>query len=342
MAVIDSTLSTLDNIRTKVRKLTRSPSTNQLSVSDIDNYVNNFVLYDFPETLRLFSLRKTLTFFTAPNIETYATNTTVSTDPLYNFKNKYVSIHDPVYVAGFQQFLCQSREQFYGIYPAVNNISQIATGNGVTTTFSGTLSSFPVLQNKVTFTSIDSSNFALTLIDYPASSTTGALGLPGVAQTLPSPYGSIDYTDGSYSIVFPSAPAQGKPIYSQTVPYVANRPAAVLYFADAFTFRPVPDQAYRVDMEVFVRPTEILSSTDMPDLAQWWQYIAYGAAKKVFEDRMDLESISNIMTEFKAQEILVLRRSIDQQTKERTATIYTEQTGITSGGSGWGSGGSSY
>jgi hypothetical protein len=336
MAIIDSTLSTLDNIRTKVRRLTRSPSTSQLSVSDIDNYVNNFVLYDFPETLRLFSLRKTLTFYTQPNVETYETNTTVSTNPLYNFKNRYVSIHDPIYVAGFQQFFSQSQEQFYGVYPRINNIWRIGTGNNVLTTFSGTLSSFPVLQNRVTFTSINSAGNGLTLIDYPVSVTAGALGLVGIPQTLPSPYGSINYLTGVYAANFASAPDLSEAVYAQTVPYVANRPAGILYYADKFVFRPVPDQVYRVDMETYMRPTELLQVGDMPELSQWWQYIAYGAAKKVFEDRMDMDSISNIMAEYKNQEALVLRRTIDQQTKERTATIYTEQTGTMSGGSGWG------
>ena len=76
----------------------------------------------------------------------------------------------------------------------------------------------------------------------------------------------------------------------------------------------------------------------IPELEEWWQYIAYGAAKKVFEDRMDLESVQSIMPEFKKQEMLCQRRTIVQNTNERTSTIYTEQTGVTSGGWGWGSG----
>ena len=341
MAIIDSTLSTLEQIRTKVRRLTRSPSTSQLAVSDIDNYVNNFVLYDFPETLRLFSLRKTLTFYTAPNIDTYENNTTVTTDPLYNFKNKYVSIHNPVYVGGFQQFFSQSQEQFYGIYPAVNNVFQIGIGNGVTTNFSGTLSSFPVLRNKVTFTSADVNNNPLVLVDTPYSALLGYIDDPGIPQVgVPDPANVINYNTGLYNITFSAAPDVSEPIYAQTVPYVASRPAGVLFYADKFVFRPVPDKAYRVEMEAYVRPTELLAAGDMPELSQWWQYIAYGAAKKVFEDRMDMESISNIMVELKNQEALVLRRCIDIQTKERTATIYTEQTGITGGGFGFG--GSSY
>ena len=78
----------------------------------------------------------------------------------------------------------------------------------------------------------------------------------------------------------------------------------------------------------------------MPELSEYWQYIAYGAAKKIFEDRMDQESVQLIMPEFKEQETLIQRRTIDQQSNERSATIYTENVGPTPGGfgSGWGSG----
>ena len=59
---------------------------------------------------------------------------------------------------------------------------------------------------------------------------------------------------------------------------------------------------------------------------QWWQYLSYGAAKKIFEDSQDPEGIAQIMGGFKEQENLVLYRNIVQQTNERTATIYTEMT----------------
>ena len=101
----------------------------------------------------------------------------------------------------------------------------------------------------------------------------------------------------------------------------------MLYYNDTFTLRPVPDQAYRVQMEVYVRPTELLSSSQSPELSEWWQYIAYLASKKIFEDRMDLESVQQILPELRKQECLILRRTIVQQTNQRTSTVYSEQTG---------------
>jgi hypothetical protein len=339
----DSTLSTLANIQTKIRRITRSPSTAQLSDADINNYINNFVLYDFPEQLRQFSLRTTITFYTQPYIDTYSTNTVNADDPLYNFKNKYISIHEPLYIAGYQSFFTQSREQFYGIYPKVNSIQSIGfEGDGVTTHYTGTLTNPPLLMNNILFSSVDINNQGLAVVDKPV--TDPITGYPETTGNLINQNGSvvvgtINYVTGAYDITFDYAPASGQAIDSQTVPIIVSLPQACLYYNDIFTVRPVPDQPYRVDFEAYIRPVELLAIDQQPELSQWWQYIAYGAAIKVFQDRMDLESVSLIMPEFKNQERLVIRRTIVQQTQERTATIYTEQTGATTGGNGWGWGG---
>lgn len=331
--------STLSAIRTKVRRLTHSPSAALITDAQIDEYINTFVLYDMPETLRLFSLRKTFTFYTEPNVDTYETNTTDPTTPLYNFKNKYTTVHDPIYVAGYKCFYSQSRDEFFAIYPFTSSISTTGnTGDGATTTFTGTLSSVPVLPNQVIFTTKDISGEGLTLIDYPVSNSTGALGVPGTPQTTPSPFGDINYITGAYTLNFPLAPKSGEDICSETRPYQPARPNAVLYYDNTFTVRPVPDKVYPVNMEVYARPTELLSAGQSPDLEQWWQYVAFNCAKKVFEDKMDMDSVQLIMPALKEQERLVLRRTIVQQTNERTATIYTQQTSNDASWWGWGTG----
>jgi hypothetical protein len=136
---------------------------------------------------------------------------------------------------------------------------------------------------------------------------------------------AIDYSDGQFTVTFPFAPASGAQIMAGSVPVQMSRPNSILYYDNTFTVRPVPDKAYPVTFEVYVRPSELLADGQSPELEQWWQYIAYGAAKKIFEDRSDPESIAQILPEFKQQERLVLRRTIVQQSNERVATIYTDR-----------------
>ena len=342
MTMPDTTLSTLAQIQTKVRRITRSPSVSQLTDAQLDDYINTFVLYDFPEHLRLWNYRQNFTFWCRAYTGEYFNNEINPTDPFYNFKNKYISLHPPVYIAGYNSFYSQSEEQFYGMYPKVSSIYKIAQGDGVTVFFTGTIPNVPILQYSVTISSVDVNNNSLTLADTPNYDalgnmlTTGGLYLPND----PILQGTIDYVTGAYQFAFPFPPQSGVAVNSQTLPYVPAMPQALLYYDGVITLRPVPDQPYEIKLEAYVRPTELLAGIQSPDLAQFWQYIAYGAAKKIFEDRMDLESVQQIMPEFKMQEKLVLRQTIVQHANERTSTIYTEQTGINGGGfgQGWGNG----
>lgn len=360
--------STLTTIQQKVRRLTRSLSTAQLTDDDLNQYINTFVVYDIPEHLRLFNLRTTFTFYTNPFQDVYPTDTLsfvgVTTNPLYNFQNLYISVHDPVYIAGYQAFFSQDRQQFFGIYPLVNNIASIGvTGDGATTQFSGQIiiqqgailnpnqvQQVGLLQNNVLFSSLDSNNNGLAMIDVPVidsvtgnPTTTGNLVPPSSSPTgfptVVDPNNNINYASGVFTVTFPTAPGAGETINSQTVPQVATLPQALLFYDNQFTVRPIPDQPYRVNFEAYVRPTALLDTNQSPQLEEWWQYIAYGAAKKILEDRMDMETVALIMPEFKQQERMILRRTIVQYTNERAATIYTEQISFGPGSGAWGWGG---
>jgi hypothetical protein len=358
--------TTLQAIQTKVRRLTRTPSTAQLSDDDLNNYINTFVVYDFPEHLRMFNLRTQFTFYTNPFQDVYPTDEIsfvgVTTNPLYNFQNIYNTVHPPVYIAGYESLYTQSRQEFYGIYPILNNIANTSiTGNGITQTFRGVINAFQanipnnmvqnitILQNEVLFSSIGVNAVGLSLVDVPITDTaTGftmpignlydpTLGLPTAPITI-SDFDSgnnINYLTGEYTITFTAPPADNEIIYSQYVAVNCSLPQALLYYNDKFIVRPVPDQPYRVNFEAYIRPSALLEEGTSPELEEWWQYIAYGASLKILQDRMDMDTVAMIMPEFKKQENLCSRKSIVQYTNERVATIYTESNG-TNGANGFG------
>lgn len=368
--------TTLSSIETKVRRLTRSPSTDQLSQADLDNYINTCVVYDFPETLRTFNLRTEFTFFTNPGQDEYNTDIAsfagATTNPLYNFQNQYLTVHPPFYIAGFPTLLSQSPEQFYGLYPKVNSIQSIGTfGNGSSGPFTGVINTSQtfsppglvqvtfLVQGQVLFSAIGtpgtSEIVGMAMVDIPvvdpvtgfkinignlyntnSSAYQTALRTP---PTVVDPNNNINYITGAYIVNFPQATVSGTQITSQVLTQVGGLPQSVLYYSNTFTVRPIPDQSYRINFEVYQRPTALLSSNQSPELEEYWQYIAYLASKKIFEDRSDLDSVQAIMPELKNQERLCLRRTNVQYTNERTATIYTEQ--ITGGNGNWGNWGGS-
>lgn len=317
--------STLLAIQKKVRRITRSPSEAQLSDTDLNEYINTAVLYDFPAHLRMFALRTTLTFYTQPNVDVYATNITNPLDPLYNFQNKYVTVHPNIYIAGVPGFYTQNRDIFYGNYPQTNTIVDTTlVGNGTIGPFAGTLTAFPILQNSLFFTILDINGNAMIVKDYPVSNVLGALGIPGQPQTIPSPYGQINYITGQYTVTFPTATLDlvTNSLFAEYIFYSAGKPLAMLYFNNYFTLRPVPDKAYAVQLQADIRPTELLATNQSPNLEQWWQYIAYLAAKKVLDDKVDMDTIAQIMPELLEQQALVNRTNLVQEANERSVTIY--------------------
>lgn len=362
----------LTQIQTKVRRLTRSPSTAQLTDADLNNYINTFVVYDFPEQLRTFNLRTQFTFFTNPGQDVY--NTDIASfsgainNPLYNFQNLYISVHPPVYVAGFQAFYTQSRDQFFGIYPILNNILTTGfLGDGTPGPFTGVINSqqalvppgtvqqINLLQNQVLFSAIGSPGLSevlgMSLVDIPLVDAAtgfklnfGNLYDPNSAAykaalitppTVVDPANNINYITGAYTITFPLNTIAGTAINSESVPVALARPFSLLYYQNQFIVRPVPDQSYRVNFEVYQRPTALLEAGQAPELEEYWQLIAYGASRKILQDRLDMDSVQLIEPEFREQMRLCLRRTIVQNTNERVATLYTENTGISGGFGGW-------
>jgi len=329
-------MATLADIMTKVRRITRSPSTSQISDDDLKQYINDFLLYDFPEQLRLFALRTTMSFYTTPYVDVYDTNTTLNTDPLYDFKNVQISVHDPIYIAGRKAYFTQSRNDFYNIYPPVMAKTQIGTGDGATTAYADTLTNVPVLQNNVIFTSYDADYEAVVVKDVPRLD--GVTGVPTMTGDLVVPdnttsMGTINYATGVYTFDFSAAPADGAEVYAQYIQYSAGMPTSVLYYDNKFILRPVPDMAYKVEIETYKRPETLVNDTDKPILEQHFSYIAFGCAARIFSDRMDMESLNMIQPLLDEQRLLCQRRTLVQQSNERTSTIYTQQVDPNSG---WG------
>lgn len=346
--------NTLADIRTKVRKITARPSAVQISDAEIDKYINTFYVYDMPEHLKMESLRYNYQFTTTANIPVYDLPT-----------GTYLTSMPPVYIGGYQSYMTQSRENFFRINPALNYMQQsVYTGDGTdgsTGSYSGQfLTATPIVPGfkpnpPGAYTAWASSNdMAAAYLNWNV--LVSALGTPdatsGIAPSITlvddglgnlfSPddtsinpansRGSINYMTGAIDIdLFPTTIPSGNPINVQYVPYVANRPQSVVFFQDQFILYPIPDQAYTISFEAYKLPTEFLASDTLgvstPQLKEWWQLLAYGAADKIFSDNADIENMMKFRPLLDEQMNLCLRRTIVQQTSERTSTIYTEQSG---------------
>ena len=64
-------MATLERIQNSIRNITGRKSTNQLSVARLNNFINDFYLYDFPERLKTLQLEGWFRFMTQPNVSRY-------------------------------------------------------------------------------------------------------------------------------------------------------------------------------------------------------------------------------------------------------------------------------
>lgn len=354
--------NTLNDIITKVRRVTGRPSQNQISDAEIVRYINTFYVYDMPEHLRMESLRVNYEFTTTANIAVYDFPT-----------DTYLTNMPPVFIGGYQSFMTQSRDNFFRINPQLNYLQQsVYTGDntdGSTGSYSGQfLNAIPLMPGFKTNPPGAYAANAQNLM--PAkfmnwNVVVSALGTPDATSGIPpsitlvddglghliSPTdpgttavdgfvyrGTVNYVTGAINItLFPSAIPTGNAINVQYIPYVASRPQSVVFYQDQFIVYPVPDQAYTVSFEAYKYPASFTIAADgtfdgtlVPQLKEWWQLLAYGAADKIFADNADFEQMNKFRPLLKEQMDLMLRRTIVQQTSERVATIYTEQSAFPS------------
>jgi len=136
--------------------------------------------------------------------------------------------------------------------------------------------------------------------------------------------GTIDYITGAITMDWGIAPDVGENIASAYIPYVASRPRDMLFFDNTFYMRPIPERPYKVEVVVQSVPTELLASTDVPELRQWWQVLALGASLKIFEDNADADQYSIFRPIYEEQLTLAGRRTVKQLTSKRVATSYSD------------------
>lgn len=352
MAIIDQSLSSLQQIRNKVRNLTRRLTEEVLTTDQLDTYINQSLLYDLPENIRHEYFKRVFTFYTQPYVDTYEniTDDSQSTNPLYNFKNKYISFNPPAFVAGIPVSWLQSESALYAQYPKYQTIQNAGYSNGtagpytgnINLTLTGTTQGVVgmILKRSVIFSSITVNGIGIQLIDYPTATSNiiGALNPVGVfTDTTVGAAGQINYLTGAYSYTFPLTPVSGAPISSAVVLTQPSQPFVILFYDTKFTLRPVPAQVYEVKIEAYIRPMEFLDNAEQtPQLAEMWEYIAYMAAKKVLEDNSDLDGVNMILPGLIQAQDRVQRRTIQQQNTQRSYTMYANQLENPSGyAGGW-------
>lgn len=359
-------IATLADIIVKVRKLTGSATTLQLTDAQIIDYINSFYLYDFPAEFRSLKLKDTYTFNTQQNIDTYP----------FDY-NHWSTVEMPCYCMNREIKLFQDQWNFYGANYNWQQQDNFTSGDGTTGPYSGTLQGTNSSQNGLQRVIIRSFNnnprvttetcptgvfptgvppaFAQANISrvqnilITANTASGTLNVTddGAGNLIGDcTAGSINYQTGAIaSLTFTSTVPAGNNIQAQYNPTQTSIPLSILFYQNQFTLRPVPNQGYSIKLTAYRLPSQVLLgtmnpdspvTTGVPELLEWWETIAFGASKKVYEDRLDPQGIALMDKGLAEHYARNEARTYAQLGTQRIATLYSDQLTHNYGSNGWG------
>lgn len=308
---------------------------------------------------------------------------------VYPFPGNFLTDQPMCYADGFPLIFYQDPDIFYQDWPIQIAADNLATGNGILSSFAGGFQSPPIIIGSVTVTdgiqilndtgntltsqtiaigsgittyagtlfafpikpgSLSITNGIETFADNGAGLLIGSLGGTGTINYSTGAWsvtfntavvtgvaivatfqvisfvgilqgdgiGTINYVTGAYNVSFDFAPLNGSTIYNKYQGYQPTRPQGVLFFNNQFTFRPVPDQVYQIQMQGYINPTQLTNLADIPLLPEWGQLIAYGAALDIFSSRGDLDNYNRYFPILKRFENVALARTVQQFQAEQS------------------------
>lgn len=358
---------TLANAVTKTRKLTGSSNSFQVTDTYIVQQMHSFYSYDLPAKFRSLKLKDLYTFTTNVGQDVYPFNSelyiTVN-QPCYCAKREIRFFTDPWNFYGvnynWQQFTNfdsgdNSTGPYSGFTTAAPLIASFNNDPGPQDNPSlyfpqGRVQNILITANVIgangvgqTQTVTDDGQGNLIQIFQTSNSTNKEYGWTyyrQYASSTPDTSGNatINYQTGEITgLIFNQAIPDGTPIQIQYNPKQFSIPLSIMFFQNQFTLAPVPDAGYTIELTCYRQPIQALIAADMagnPELSEWWEILAVGAAKKIFEERLDSDGVIFIDKMLKERYDIIETRTCAQIGQQRINTIYTDQLTHNYGSSG--------
>lgn len=336
-----TTTPLVSDVVTYVRRIIKQPNTEDISDETILDYFNRFYVFDMPSRIQLFDLRTRYQLELEPDVDRYQAPITIlpggAVVPTYN------SFLTPAYIDGYQIVMQQSQDQWNKLFPNLYQNNFQESGDGTAGPYTFTISNGPLIrgfrdeniQPATTGILVANEGLLSSAVWVTAQDGSGnnlVLQDAGDGTFIGDGSGTINYTTGAAVVTFSAAIPSTSDINSQSIPYTAGRPQAVLFYDDTFSFRPVPSQPFLFEIDAYYNPASFLATSNSIPYRWMAEYFARGTARKILQDYGDTEQMALYEPMFREQECLVLRRTTRQNSNTRTATIYQGQTSFNTGG----------
>lgn len=332
----------LQDIYEKTRELSASGNSFQLNDPKFIKYLNSAYLYDIPTELRVLKLQDTYVINTIRGIDTYDFDSV-----------NYQTVHPPAYCSKRPMSLFLNIKSINNFFYQNQFIETLAQGDGTAGPYTGTTTQNPILRSIKT-----NPNTGINPV-YPASRVQNILitasntlgstqnviddgnnGNGGPTGGLIDPItgesrGTINYETGAISVTFGSLVTSGTDIKIEYTPISLAQPTSILYYQEQFTVRPVPDKGYTIEMQAYRTPSQVLMgtvnpnapelSTGRPERYQWWELLAACVAKKLYQDRLDMDGVAIMQSIIDEQILQAVTDTYAELGSQRVPTIFAQQ-----------------
>ena len=347
----------------KTRLLTGSNNSFQVTDSYVVQQMHSFYAYDLPAKFRSLKLKDIYTFTTNVGQDVYPFNSElyITVDqPCYCAKRELKFFTDPWNFYGVNFNWQQptvfatgngSNGPYSGFTTAKPLIASINNDPGelITDSFGNQKGSnlyFPQSRVQNILISANTANFSDTqnVTDDGQGNLIQIFQTQGIGQqqeygwsyyrqyasvdpTIATAF--IDYQTGEISnLYFNEVIPQGNPITIWYNPKTLSIPLSIMFFQNQFTLAPTPDQGYIIELTCYRQPIQALiaaSQTGNPELSEWWEILAVGASKKIFENRLDSDGVMFIDKMLRERYDVIETRTYAQIGQQRIRTLYTDQ-----------------
>lgn len=254
---------TFGSIKTKIRNITGRQSTDQLSESDLEDFVDNFYQVTLPNTLKTDEMLQPYAFQTVSGTDSYAFPTST-----------FYTLKPDARCDGSRLFWYNDANLFYSDFPEQIQEEELADGDDATVNFTGTLDNVPILiDSLIVYDGVE------ILLDNGDGTLTGDAGGSG----------TIDYTTGAYNVTFAVAPTSDNIVKTKYEPITLQKPTGILLYNNELILRGVPDDLYNITMNGYIKPSAMADDTATPFSNSMAPLIIYGTALEIFSENGDLE-----------------------------------------------------
>ena len=307
----------LQAIRVKTRRITKRVSEHHLSTRHLGQIINS-ALCDLHRDIRLLEMETYFNLYTVPGVHYYD----LRCIPVCrkNYKSTAMDSYDafgsPATIDGSCKLIwTQYIDEYKHICTSSTILEKKITPTGSSESFSINLDkSINPFSLYISYRSMSGED--VLIHDIPSCKNSGNLCMQTFEES--DLEGSIDYRTGKLIFKPKYAVDIQIPITIRAETTHQAMPSVIFKYGTGFILYPTPDKIYHIKMKAMYRPILLLATGEFDFIIEeYWQYLAFDAAKKLFEEEHDTNGLSDILPAWNEQHIYIKRRKSNQRNMQR-------------------------